>query len=130
MSCVAITTTVGSRDDARRLARALVERRLAACAQMVLLWIVMKRRLHDLGSGEILRSLAHTLTCATPAALISALLAHVLTPIGTNAWTRLVPGGAAACSFVAIFVGISWLTKSRELLAIRDAVARLRRLAG
>jgi periplasmic divalent cation tolerance protein len=34
VSCVAITTTVGSRDDARRLARALVERHLAACAQL------------------------------------------------------------------------------------------------
>jgi len=34
VSCVAITTTVGSRDDARRLARTLVERHLAACAQL------------------------------------------------------------------------------------------------
>ena len=34
MSCIAITTTVGSRDDARRLARALIERHLAACAQL------------------------------------------------------------------------------------------------
>jgi putative peptidoglycan lipid II flippase len=99
----------------------------SAGAQMVLLWIVMKRRLHDLGSGEILRSLAHALTCATPAALVSATLAHVLTPFGTSAWTRLVPGGVAACSFVTIFVGISWLTKSRELLAIRDALTRRRR---
>jgi putative peptidoglycan lipid II flippase len=101
----------------------------SACAQMLLLWIMMRRRLHDLGTSEILRSLAHTLTCATPAALASAALAHVLTPIGTNAWTRLVPGAVAACSFVAIFVAIAWFTKSGELMAIRDAVARRRRRA-
>jgi periplasmic divalent cation tolerance protein len=34
MSCVAIVTTVGARADAQRLARTLVERRLAACAQV------------------------------------------------------------------------------------------------
>ena len=34
MTCVAIVTTVGAREDAQRLARALVERRLAACAQV------------------------------------------------------------------------------------------------
>jgi periplasmic divalent cation tolerance protein len=34
MSCVAVATTVGTREDAERLARALVEARLAACAQI------------------------------------------------------------------------------------------------
>ena len=34
MSLLAVYTTVGRREDAQRLARALVERRLAACAQI------------------------------------------------------------------------------------------------
>jgi periplasmic divalent cation tolerance protein len=34
MTLVAVLTTVGSRDDARRIAAALVRRRLAACAQI------------------------------------------------------------------------------------------------
>ena len=34
MGCIAVVTTVGSRDDARRIAKALVERRLVACAQI------------------------------------------------------------------------------------------------
>jgi periplasmic divalent cation tolerance protein len=33
-SAIAVVTTVGTRADAERLARALVERRLAACAQI------------------------------------------------------------------------------------------------
>lgn len=35
MDCVQVTTTVGSRDAADRLAAALVAERLAACAQVV-----------------------------------------------------------------------------------------------
>jgi periplasmic divalent cation tolerance protein len=34
MDCISITTTVGKREDALRLARVLVEARLAACAQV------------------------------------------------------------------------------------------------
>ena len=34
MDCIAVITTVASRDDARRIAKALVERRLVACAQI------------------------------------------------------------------------------------------------
>lgn len=34
MTPIAVVTTIGSRDEARRLARTLVERRLAACAQI------------------------------------------------------------------------------------------------
>ena len=34
MDCIAVITTVASRDDARRIATALVERRLVACAQI------------------------------------------------------------------------------------------------
>ena len=34
MNCIAVFTTVGNRDDARRIAQALVERRLVACAQI------------------------------------------------------------------------------------------------
>jgi periplasmic divalent cation tolerance protein len=34
MNCIAVVTTVGNRDEARRMARALVERKLAACAQI------------------------------------------------------------------------------------------------
>ena len=34
MDCIAVITTVGSRDDARRIAKSLVERRLIACAQI------------------------------------------------------------------------------------------------
>jgi periplasmic divalent cation tolerance protein len=34
MDCIAVITTVGSLDEARRMARALVERKLAACAQI------------------------------------------------------------------------------------------------
>ena len=34
MNCIAVITTVGHRDDARRIAQALVERRLVACAQI------------------------------------------------------------------------------------------------
>ena len=34
MNCIAVITTVATRDDARRIAKALVERRLVACAQI------------------------------------------------------------------------------------------------
>jgi periplasmic divalent cation tolerance protein len=34
MTAIAVITTLGSRSDAERLARTLVERRLAACAQI------------------------------------------------------------------------------------------------
>lgn len=34
MDLLAVYTTTGAREDARRIARALVERRLAACAQI------------------------------------------------------------------------------------------------
>lgn len=34
MKLLAVTTTVATREDARRIARTLVERRLAACAQI------------------------------------------------------------------------------------------------
>ena len=34
MACIAVVTTVGSVEEARRIGRALVERRLAACAQI------------------------------------------------------------------------------------------------
>lgn len=34
MSLLSVTTTVGNEDDARTMARALVEQRLAACAQI------------------------------------------------------------------------------------------------
>lgn len=34
MTCLAVVTTIGTRTDARRLAKAMVERRLAACAQL------------------------------------------------------------------------------------------------
>ena len=34
MNCIAVITTVASREDARRIAQALVERRLVACAQI------------------------------------------------------------------------------------------------
>jgi periplasmic divalent cation tolerance protein len=34
MTAIAVVTTVGTRDEARRLARTLVERRLVACAQI------------------------------------------------------------------------------------------------
>ena len=34
MTAIAVITTVGTRDEARRLGRTLVERRLAACAQV------------------------------------------------------------------------------------------------
>lgn len=34
MNCIAVVTTIGSIDEAQSLARALVERKLAACAQI------------------------------------------------------------------------------------------------
>ena len=34
MACIAVVTTVGSLEEAQRMGRALVERRLAACAQI------------------------------------------------------------------------------------------------
>ena len=34
VAVIAVVTTVGSRDDAGRIARALIERRLVACAQI------------------------------------------------------------------------------------------------
>ena len=34
MACIAVVTTLGSLEEAQRMGRALVERRLAACAQI------------------------------------------------------------------------------------------------
>lgn len=34
MNCIVVVTTVGTREEARRIGSALIERRLAACAQI------------------------------------------------------------------------------------------------
>jgi putative peptidoglycan lipid II flippase len=98
----------------------------SSLAQMLLLWLLLRRRIDQVAAGEILGSIARTLAAAAPAALAGAVVAKVLTPFGTNALTRLIPGSAGGLVFVLVFVLIAALTKSRELGAIREALTRRR----
>lgn len=96
-------------------------------AQMLLLWTRLGRRLGPLGASEIGRSALHTLTASAPAGLAGYAVATWLSPFGTDAWSRLLPGAAGGLTFALVFFVLAWRLRNPELISIRDSFARRRR---
>ncbi len=106
----------------------------ASVAQMLLLWLLLKRRLANLHTGEILTSALKSLLAASGAGLAAFAAAHALgsalttsTPTAaehTHWLLRMLPGLTGACVFGLGFLALAILLKSEELQAIAGPLVR------
>lgn len=118
----------------------------ASGAQMLLLWVLLKRRLETLHTTEILGSAAKSLLAAGAAAAAGYFTAQAIGygygeagygeagygdgGYGNSShWLgRMLPGVAGAAMFGIVFLGVASLLKSQELQAITGPLlTRLRR---
>ncbi|MEB2323060.1 MAG: murein biosynthesis integral membrane protein MurJ [Sorangiineae bacterium] len=102
----------------------------SSATQMLLLWVLLRRRLPDTRFGEIAGSVARTALALAPATLTAVLVARALAPLlSGGGLARLAPGAAAGAAFVAVFLLAARLVRSEELATITGARARRRRRA-
>jgi putative peptidoglycan lipid II flippase len=97
----------------------------ASAAQMCLLWVLLRRWMPDLRSGEISRSIGRTLLATAPAAILALVTARALAPLlAGNGTERLIPAVAATLLFGCVFLVAAWLLRCDELRTIVAAVRR------
>lgn len=99
----------------------------ASLAQMILLWLILRRRFDTLHGGSVLRSALRSLVAGVAgggAGWLSASSAASL--VGTGTLARMVPGVAGGVVFAVVFLGVARLIRSDELETIIAAVRRRR----
>jgi putative peptidoglycan lipid II flippase len=96
----------------------------ASLVQMTLLWLLLRRRLHHLHTTEIAKSAARTILCAALAAGAAFAVSAWTRGALDGTWRTLVPGLAGATAFAVVFLGAARTTKSPELVALVEPVAR------
>jgi putative peptidoglycan lipid II flippase len=100
----------------------------ASGAQMLLLWVLLKQRLPQLHTREILTSALKSLAAAASASALSLTVARNLAATQDAHWfIRMLPGLVGAVVFGSCFLLAAKLLKSEELSAIGGPL--LRRLA-
>ncbi len=99
----------------------------SAFVQMLLLWVLLRRRLDDTRFLEIAGAAARTLLCVAPALAAGIWSASWLGEhVGRGAFVRMLPGALGAVLFGVAFLGAAWLVKSEELATILGAAKRRR----
>ncbi len=97
----------------------------AVFVQMVLLWVLLRRKLGHVHFGEIAVSGARTLGAAAPAGLAALYLARWLDSVaGPGLLGRALPGIFGVLLFGTMFLAGARLLRSPELLAILEAFRR------
>ncbi|MCA9646583.1 MAG: hypothetical protein KC492_38115, partial [Myxococcales bacterium] len=101
----------------------------SSAVQMILLWYWLGKRLGHLGNFDILKSAARSALAALLAAGAAYWLANVVkSGVGSDWFSRLLPGLAGTTVFCAVFLSAARLLGSEELTAIgRPLLRRLRR---
>lgn len=97
----------------------------SSAVQMLLLFVLLKRKLASLRLWEIGTSVARTLAAALVAILAGRLLAGALDQ-GKEAaqLARLLPGILGTMTFGLVFLAMAWLLRSPELQIIRGSLQR------
>ena len=91
----------------------------ASGAQMLLLWLMLKRRLPHLHTPEVLRSGLKSLLIASVAGASGLLMARAVGIEPEPHWfERMLPGIAGSVTFAVVFLLLARLLGSRELAAI------------
>lgn len=99
----------------------------SAFVQMLLLWVLLRRRLADTRFLEIAGAAGRTLLCVAPALAAGIWSARWLgARVGHGPWARMLPGLVAAALFGVAFLGAARLFGSEELSTILGAVKRRR----
>ncbi len=99
----------------------------SAFVQMLLLWVLLRRRLADTRFLEIAGAAARTLLCVAPALAAGIWSARWLgAHVGHGAVVRMLPGALGAMLFGAAFLVAAKLFRSEELATIVGAVKRRR----
>jgi peptidoglycan biosynthesis protein MviN/MurJ (putative lipid II flippase) len=96
----------------------------ASGVQMLLLWVLLKRRLPDLYTVEIVVSAARTLGVALGAAAAAYGVARAAGTWFGGAASKLLPGGLGALTFAAVFLLLARALRSPELSAIAEPLSR------
>lgn len=103
----------------------------SSAAQMVLLFVFLRRRLGGLRGGELGASAARVLTASVIAGGAAWGAARLLLPTEDGVFARALPGLGGAFVFSAVFLVAAWGLGARELSEVLGPIGRrLRRLAG
>jgi putative peptidoglycan lipid II flippase len=102
----------------------------ASGAQMLLLWLLLRQRLQNLHTAEVLSSAFKSLVAAAVAGATGYGAALAFDALASDGWFgRLLPGLAGAASFGVVFLAVAKLLKSQELEAIGGPLMRRLRKA-
>jgi putative peptidoglycan lipid II flippase len=100
----------------------------ASLAQMLLLWLFLRRKLALAHGHEILRSSMKTLFASALATGLGYWAARALSDaLPPDAFGRLLPGVGGAIVFASVFLVAARLVRSEELSIVLSPLARLRR---
>ncbi|MDW8252138.1 MAG: murein biosynthesis integral membrane protein MurJ, partial [Myxococcales bacterium] len=103
----------------------------SSLVQMLLLWLLLRRRLRAPCTGEILRSAGKTVVASLVGAAGAWGAASIAANAGAGPLARLAPALAGGLSFAVLFVALTWALGSDELQVLGGGVARkLGRLRG
>jgi putative peptidoglycan lipid II flippase len=97
----------------------------ASLAQMLLLWLQLRKRLVRLHTREITTSALKSLLAAAAAGAIGLVVARASAgALGDHWLPRMLPGLAGGASFGVVFLVVAKLLKSEELSAIAGPLVR------
>ena len=97
----------------------------SSAVQMLLLFVLLRRKLDNLRLAEIGASVARTLVAAGAAVLVGRAIAALLDGgVDATAWSRLWPGIFGASAFGVTFLVMAWVLGSPELRVVVGGLGR------
>jgi putative peptidoglycan lipid II flippase len=99
---------------------------VSATVGFVLLCLLLQRRLGSIKAREIWNAVLKILGVSVMMGIVIYLMAAYLDPVATHLWGKLAQVGVSIVAGVALFIGVSFILKVREVIFLWDVLTKRR----